>query len=86
MPPDLVSVGTETVSARNNSFKCSQCRDKPARYRCPGCTAYTCGLECVKSHKAESGCSGKRDRTAFVALKEFDDKNLVSGDCRSIGS
>lgn len=37
-------------------------------------------LPCVKQHKLQSGCSGVRDRTAFVALSRFSDLDLLSGD------
>ncbi|XP_029563788.1 box C/D snoRNA protein 1 isoform X2 [Salmo trutta] len=35
-------------------------------------------LPCVKKHKEESGCSGVRDKTAFVALSKMDEMNLLS--------
>ncbi|KAG7242318.1 hypothetical protein INR49_023994, partial [Caranx melampygus] len=35
-------------------------------------------LVCVKKHKQESGCSGVRDKTAFVALSHFDEMALLS--------
>ena len=37
-------------------------------------------LMCVKKHKEESGCSGFRDKTAFVALSKFDEMNLLNGE------
>ena len=37
-------------------------------------------LMCVKKHKEESGCSGLRDKTAFVALSKFDEMNLLNGE------
>lgn len=33
----------------------------------------------MKKHKSESGCSGVRDKTAFVPLSSFDEINLLSG-------
>ncbi|RXN11994.1 box C D snoRNA 1 [Labeo rohita] len=35
-------------------------------------------LACVKQHKMGSGCSGVRDKTAFVSLSEFSEINLLS--------
>jgi hypothetical protein len=32
----------------------------------------------VGAHRAAAGCSGKRDRAAFVPLPAFDDKTLLS--------
>lgn len=34
----------------------------------------------MKKHKAESNCSGIRDKTAFVALSQFDEMALLSGE------
>lgn len=59
--------------------KCEVCNAQPSKYRCPGCQARTCSLPCVRQHKEDTGCSGKRDRLAFVPLKEFTDRHLLSG-------
>jgi hypothetical protein len=59
--------------------QCEQCGSAESKYTCPGCQHRTCSLACVKQHKAASACSGKRDRLAFVPLKDFDDRNLLSG-------
>eukprot|EP00793_Prasinoderma_coloniale_P000208 PRCOL_00005718-RA len=56
---------------------CAQC-GAPAKYTCPGCARRTCSLGCVRAHKAVHGCTGKRDRTAFVPLAEFTDAHLAS--------
>lgn len=37
-------------------------------------------LLCVKKHKEDSGCSGVRNKTAFVALSHFDEMTLLSGE------
>ncbi|GLC54103.1 hypothetical protein PLESTB_000824000 [Pleodorina starrii] len=57
---------------------CEQCGAAASKYRCPGCQRRSCSLTCVRAHKAESGCSGQRDRTAFVPMQEFDDRALLS--------
>ena len=49
-----------------------------AKYCCPRCSFRSCSVECVKRHKEESGCSGKRDRTGYVAVKAFDTPQLRS--------
>lgn len=36
-------------------------------------------LECVKRHKVECGCSGKRCKTMFVKMSDFGDNQLYSG-------
>ena len=36
-------------------------------------------LPCVKKHKEATGCSGKRDKTGFTSIADFDDTRLHSG-------
>lgn len=57
---------------------CGVCGERPSRYCCPGCTQRFCGLDCSRQHKKDAGCSGKRDRTAFVSLPEMDSRHLHS--------
>ncbi|KAG5275635.1 hypothetical protein AALO_G00122880 [Alosa alosa] len=58
--------------------RCGMCDTEEARYRCPGCMTHSCSLVCVKKHKVETGCSGVRDKAAFVPLSEFDEINLLN--------
>jgi len=55
---------------------CSSCGAASSKYRCPGCGAASCCLECVKRHKAQTACTGKRDAAAYLTLHEFDDASL----------
>lgn len=57
---------------------CEVCQTAAAKYRCPGCGVTFCSVACSKTHKAASGCSGKRDRTAFVGLGDITDTVLAS--------
>ncbi|KAL1022766.1 hypothetical protein UPYG_G00032020 [Umbra pygmaea] len=57
---------------------CGVCGYEEAKYRCPGCLKHSCSLACVKKHKEQSGCSGLRDKTAYVALSKMDEMNLLS--------
>lgn len=59
-------------------IKCQVCHEKESLYRCPACMLRTCSLECCKSHKTQTNCNGKRDRTAFVPLHKFTDSTLSS--------
>ena len=61
------------------SSPCMTCNKEAAKYRCPACNTYSCSVACVKAHKAAVGCTGKRKRTDFVPLAEFDDERLLSG-------
>ncbi|KAL5706416.1 hypothetical protein ACHQM5_024586 [Ranunculus cassubicifolius] len=57
---------------------CGECGVNPSKYKCPGCSIRSCSLPCVKSHKSRTSCTGKRPRTQFVPLSQFDDNLLVS--------
>ncbi|XP_031274774.1 box C/D snoRNA protein 1 [Pistacia vera] len=57
---------------------CEECKDKPSKYKCPGCSIRTCSLVCVKAHKQRTACSGKRNVTQFVPLSQFNDNILHS--------
>ncbi|KAJ7525050.1 hypothetical protein O6H91_17G034100 [Diphasiastrum complanatum] len=57
---------------------CEECGNNLAKYRCPACALRSCGLSCVRAHKERTGCTGKRDRTAFVPLSDYDDNLLIS--------
>ena len=50
---------------------------KPSKYKCPGCGIRSCSLPCVKKHKVEHQCNGKRDAAAFCDIRSFDDKVLT---------
>lgn len=59
---------------------CAVCSALGAKYRCPACDRRTCSLACVKQHKEDYECTGKRPRAEFVApLRAFTD-HLVERD------
>ncbi|XP_077986306.1 box C/D snoRNA protein 1-like [Glandiceps talaboti] len=58
--------------------RCEVCTETIAKYRCPRCAVRTCSLPCVKVHKNDSSCNGIRDKTAYVAMKEFSEGNLLN--------
>uniref|UniRef100_A0A3B5LKS9 Box C/D snoRNA protein 1 n=1 Tax=Xiphophorus couchianus TaxID=32473 RepID=A0A3B5LKS9_9TELE len=57
---------------------CGVCGSEEAKYKCPACLTHTCSLLCVKKHKDDSGCSGVRNKTAFVTLSHFDEMTLLN--------
>ncbi|KAJ3302160.1 Box C/D snoRNA protein 1, partial [Gonapodya sp. JEL0774] len=57
---------------------CSICTSSPSKYRCPRCDVRTCSIACVRAHKEGSGCSGLRDKTAYVDMASYDDNKLIS--------
>ncbi|XP_044760571.1 box C/D snoRNA protein 1-like [Coccinella septempunctata] len=57
---------------------CDVCNTSRAKYVCPRCECKTCCLECNKIHKKELECTGERDKTKYVPLKnENRNTNLV---------
>ena len=80
--------GAETVNVNNPSstfsptstqtMPCTVCKSATSLYKCPGCSITTCSCECVKQHKIQSGCNGKRNRAEFVSKSGFNDQNLRS--------
>ncbi|KAJ6964127.1 box C/D snoRNA protein [Populus alba x Populus x berolinensis] len=63
---------------KQETVLCEECKEKPSKYKCPGCSVRSCSLDCVKAHKQRASCSGKRSQTHFVPLSQFDDNVLLS--------
>lgn len=57
---------------------CEECKAKPSKYKCPGCSIRSCSLPCVKAHKDRTACTGKRNQTQFVPMSQMDDNFLLS--------
>lgn len=76
---DFVS-GYESDGASDHEdqpiIKCMICNIHPKAYKCPRCHILTCSLVCCKTHKVSTGCSGQRDRTEYLPIKEFKESNL----------
>lgn len=62
--------------SHSQQIKCMICGVADKQYKCPRCSVFTCSLACCKDHKVETGCNGRRDRVAFVGMKEFHEKTL----------
>lgn len=79
-PPTKKVKYAEEEEAKSNVFTagCTVCQSSSSKYRCPGCAVVTCSLACTKQHRADSGCKGTRDRTAFVPISRFNETHLVS--------
>ena len=72
-------VTSEPAPVQPQSLACDVCREASFRYKCPRCLKKTCCLACAKRHKATDGCSGVRDKTAYVGLKQYSEINLLNG-------
>lgn len=49
----------------------------PKKYKCPGCHRIYCSAHCSQGHKIKFDCSGSRNRTPYVKLSEFDQKQFL---------
>ncbi|KAF3792697.1 Box C/D snoRNA protein 1 [Nymphaea thermarum] len=76
-PTAAAAAATEEELSHRASL-CEECGVQPFKYRCPGCSLRTCSLPCVKSHKKRTNCNGRRDRTHFIPISEFNDAHLIS--------
>lgn len=56
---------------------CDVCERAESRYTCPRCETKSCSLACVKKHKVDRDCDGKRTRTAFIDIRDFEDADVV---------
>ncbi|XP_074655283.1 box C/D snoRNA protein 1-like [Tubulanus polymorphus] len=61
-----------------NHKSCEVCLENHHKYTCPGCRKKSCSLQCVKKHKEQTNCTGRRDKTAYVKMAKFDDLQLLS--------
>jgi hypothetical protein len=77
-PPALVSneSGNVRVNVDSEEPFCSICEKAPRIYCCPRCGVLSCSLVCVQQHKRATGCSGRRERTAYTPLSMYDESNL----------
>jgi hypothetical protein len=65
-----MNIVTPTPSSSTTSL-CAQCQAQPFKYKCPRCSIPTCSLACSQAHKSTTGCSGQRDKTKKVLLKDY---------------
>lgn len=49
-----------------------------SKYKCPRCSLRSCSLNCSKAHKEQRGCDGERDKTAYIAMKDYKHMDLVN--------
>lgn len=70
--------GTGKDDKETDVPRCSVCCSQKPRYKCPACSLKTCSMECVKQHKIDENCSGKRSATDKVKKKSMGDRMLLS--------
>ena len=59
-----------------NKTLCDVCHVNPFKYVCPGCKTRTCSVDCSKTHKAKSGCTGAKPEPTFIPLSEMNDDTI----------
>lgn len=74
----LGTAGGDGKKNKKPDAMCEICGKRESKYCCPKCDKKTCSLDCVKEHKEATGCTGKRDRTAFLGRGELDERSLLS--------
>lgn len=47
------------------------------KYRCPGCERFYCKADCFSGHKEKFSCSGVRNKTPYVHISQFDQKQFL---------
>ncbi|KAH6915437.1 hypothetical protein BKA70DRAFT_1420370 [Coprinopsis sp. MPI-PUGE-AT-0042] len=73
--PEAPSEERETqLQAVKSPSLCSSCAPnarQETKYTCPRCGTKTCSVGCSRTHKEVSGCSGERNKAAYVPMKEY---------------
>lgn len=84
---DVVEGGSESSDSSASSFSsgriprlgiCEVCNSLEAKYTCPRCEVKTCCLGCLQIHKKELKCSGIRDRTKYIPVKQMTKMDFMS--------
>ncbi|KAG2158899.1 uncharacterized protein EDB93DRAFT_430239 [Suillus bovinus] len=65
-----ITPGLESVASGSSTRLCALC-STPARYTCPRCSTPTCSLPCSRTHKSNTGCSGERNKAAYVQMNAY---------------
>ncbi|KAG1874672.1 hypothetical protein DFJ58DRAFT_650328 [Suillus subalutaceus] len=60
----------ESIASGSSTRLCALC-STPARYTCPRCSTPTCSLPCSRTHKSKTGCSGERNKAAYVQMNAY---------------
>ncbi|RMZ94757.1 box C D snoRNA 1 isoform X2 [Brachionus plicatilis] len=68
----------EVPSSSKLENPCELCHNVKSKYKCPACGIKTCSLECCRTHKENTGCTGQRDKTKFVSKEEFSENILIN--------
>jgi hypothetical protein len=62
----------------NTSTICEICETNTSKYKCPSCSKKTCGLGCIETHKKQTNCTGMRNRTNYISMKDYSENHFWS--------
>lgn len=65
------SSSTSVSPSSSSRPLCSICNHRYSIYTCPRCSIRTCSLPCSTTHKSSSGCTGERNKVAFVPMNQY---------------
>lgn len=74
--PETVEVHNEPVmgeASTSSARQCEVCGETVSKYTCPRCETKICSLECTKTHKIQTSCSGIREKTDYVPMNTYND-------------
>lgn len=69
--PAATTSQPEANSSATTQTMCSICNARDSIYTCPGCSIRTCSLLCSTSHKSATGCTGQRNKSAYVPMNKY---------------
>ncbi|XP_055344370.1 box C/D snoRNA protein 1-like [Paramacrobiotus metropolitanus] len=75
---DFITDNYSPPTSKISEFPCEECTESVGKYRCPRCNRVTCSLPCCQAHKQRHGCSGRRDRAAYIKRTDYDLPQLSS--------
>lgn len=72
-PPDYAYTTDQPKASSSTPPKplCAMCTSQYSKYTCPGCAMRTCSAPCSSAHKTRTGCTGQRDKAAYVPMNEY---------------
>jgi hypothetical protein len=65
------STQSEASSSAPSRPLCAVCNHRYSIYTCPRCSTRTCSLPCSTTHKSSNGCSGERNKVAYVPMNQY---------------
>lgn len=72
---NITETAEETATASNPHTQaqtsCAVCNSAYTKYTCPRCELKSCSLACSTAHKQSTGCSGLRNKAAYVPMNAY---------------